>query len=118
MLLLLLVRVVVHRILVSGVSVAIGSLQHFEREWGLIHVASVAAKCHIGDSVGGHWPTERTAATGSRDIVVVLALVGGDHGPQVVGRSLYVLAHWTTCSCAFVVAPARSEICDEIDAEE
>jgi hypothetical protein len=54
---------------------------------------------------GGRWCGGRGAADG--DVVVVLALVGGDHGARVVGRALHVLADGAASSRALVVAPVR-----------
>ena len=49
---------------------------------------------------------ERGAAPRGGHVVVVLALVRGDHGAQVVGRALHVLAHRAAGRRALVVAPA------------
>lgn len=47
-----------------------------------------------------------TAATCGRDVVVVLPLVGGDHGPEVMGCALDVLSYGAPGVCALIVAPA------------
>jgi len=51
-------------------------------------------------------PVECGAATRRGHVVVVLALVRGDHGAQVVRRALHMLAHRAPGRRALVVAPA------------
>lgn len=52
-------------------------------------------------------PTDqlRSASTSCRDTMVVLALVGSDHCPLIMGSSLHMLPYWAATGCAFVVAP-------------
>lgn len=52
---------------------------------------------------------ERGAPPRGGHVVVVLPLVGGDHGAQVVGRALHVLPHGATGRGALVVAPADTK---------
>lgn len=51
-----------------------------------------------------------TAAACCRNFVVVLSLIGCDHGSGVVGCSLDVFSYGTSLACALVVAPTQNSI--------
>nr|ACL53556.1 unknown [Zea mays] len=57
---------------------------------------------------------ERGAAARRGHVVVVLALVRGDHRARVVARALHVLPHQTPCPRALVVAPRVRVALDDL----
>ena len=103
---------VVPRLVLGRVAAAVcgataySAAQHLQRV-GLL-LLLMAAGGHQGSHRRRHRRRRRRAARGAAahgHVVVVLALVSGDHGARVVGRALHVLPHGATHRGALVVAP-------------